>query len=149
MHTLGHHQQLLPTIQQYIDLRQSLVHKDEARQDDDFAAETSSRHDDMQASNSEDIVDSVLQGGSGEAVTRVEQTNQRTSAVRPESGEGVSSSRQLLARIAHLSEESVRASNEKVSVAQHVYDLVSIAVITVFALPDCHRCPDRSIHQRS
>lgn len=88
---------------------------------------------DVQTSFSEEIVDPVPQNGAsnsqevtteGDHVTdNISTTHAAAQADSPFTG---MSSRKPLTLIAKLSEDTVRASNEKVSVTQHAYDLVRL-----------------------
>lgn len=109
----------------------------------------------IQASTSEEVVNSVLQDESREPEASVNDNVadaslplQHTSAVPPNSSSNGQSSRNLLTHISQLSEDALRASNEKVSVAQHAYDLVSVSHLLTSFTACWNRDAGRSIYSR-
>ncbi|TFY68066.1 hypothetical protein EVJ58_g1223 [Rhodofomes roseus] len=105
---------LVPTLREYISVRKTLASQSTAQDQNTAAAHASDEPAPMQ----ED------QTSAQEALPENAQQQDTAPITRPQDSSSGPSSRQLLTKVANLSEEIVRASNEKVNVARFAYDLV-------------------------
>lgn len=104
----------MPTLREYISIRKKLVIQSATQDQNTAAAHTIAEPAPMQ----ED------QTSAQEASSENAQQQDTAPTTHPQDSSSGPSSRQLLTKVANLSEEIVRASNEKVNVARFAYDLV-------------------------
>ncbi|KAH9925299.1 uncharacterized protein B0H18DRAFT_1009544 [Fomitopsis serialis] len=108
---------LVPTVREYISVRKKLASQSTTK--DSPSDATAVQTGDERTS----LPDDQANAGDIPVQNAPQQDAASTAPPQDSSPEPLASSRQLLTKLANLSEEVVRASNEKVNVARFVYDL--------------------------
>ena len=131
-------EKLVPTLRDYISLRKRLSEANEAREPNATTAQLA-----------REMRTSLPDVRMGETASLSAEGVQQETPLAPSSPDAASS-RELLLRIADLSDEMVRACNEKVNVARFAYDLVRRPWTFLFALLNYStRRSGRQVHARS
>lgn len=104
-------EKLVPTLRDYISVRKRLAEANEVKGSNDAGAEPTGQRR---------TPSDVQMDESASASAEVTQQGTPATSTPPDAA----SSRELLTKVASLSDEMVRACNEKVNVARFAYDLV-------------------------
>lgn len=111
---------LVPTLRDYISVRKRLAETSEAKTGEAKGSNDAPEHTTERPTASQDIqIDIQMDEPESSSVEDTRQKSPTISSILD-----AASSRELLTKVASLSDEMVRACNEKVNVARFAYDLV-------------------------